>query len=91
VRSQVGASLFGAPDKKPYRMSQGLRLIGLQVRCLALGLGAAARQPATPTAGEQRVQFTARSRELHVVSRDLGIVEHVNPNGNLRIRINSGR
>ena len=33
-----------------------------------------------------RVQFTAPSRELHVANRDLGTVEHVNSNGDLRIR-----
>jgi conjugative relaxase-like TrwC/TraI family protein len=38
-----------------------------------------------------RVQFTAPSRELHVANRDLGIVEHVNSNGDLRIRTDSGQ
>ncbi len=38
-----------------------------------------------------RVQFTAPSRELHVANRDLGIVEHVNSNGDLRIRMDSGQ
>jgi ATP-dependent exoDNAse (exonuclease V) alpha subunit len=38
-----------------------------------------------------RIQFTAPSRELHVANRDLGTVEHVNSNGNLTIRMDSGR
>ena len=38
-----------------------------------------------------RVQFTAPSRKLHVANRDLGTVEHVNSNGNLRIRMDSGQ
>ena len=38
-----------------------------------------------------RVQFTAPSRELHVANRDLGTVEHVNSNGDLRIRMDSGQ
>jgi conjugative relaxase-like TrwC/TraI family protein len=38
-----------------------------------------------------RVQFTAPSRELKVANRDLGTVEHVNSNGDLRIRMDSGR
>jgi conjugative relaxase-like TrwC/TraI family protein len=38
-----------------------------------------------------RVQFTAPSRELHIANRDLGTVEHVNSNGDLRIRIDSGQ
>ena len=38
-----------------------------------------------------RVQFTAPSRELHVANRDLGTVEHVNANGDLRIRMDSGQ
>ena len=38
-----------------------------------------------------RVQFTAPSRELHIANRDLGTVEHVNSNGDLRIRLDSGR
>jgi conjugative relaxase-like TrwC/TraI family protein len=36
-----------------------------------------------------RIQFTAPSRELHVANRDLGTVEHVNSNGDLRIRMDS--
>ncbi len=38
-----------------------------------------------------RVQFTAPSRELHVANRDLGTVEHVNSNGDLRVRMDSGQ
>jgi len=38
-----------------------------------------------------RVQFTAPSCELHVANRDLGTVEHINPNGDLRIRKDSGQ
>jgi conjugative relaxase-like TrwC/TraI family protein len=37
-----------------------------------------------------RVQFTAPSKALKVANRDLGTVEHVNSNGDLRIRIDSG-
>ena len=38
-----------------------------------------------------RVQFTAPSRELQVANRDLGTVEHVNSDGDFRIRMDSGR
>jgi ATP-dependent exoDNAse (exonuclease V) alpha subunit len=38
-----------------------------------------------------RVQFTAPSKELQVANRDLGTVEHVNSNGDLRIRMDSGQ
>jgi conjugative relaxase-like TrwC/TraI family protein len=38
-----------------------------------------------------RVQFTAPSRQLHVANRDLGTVEHVNSNGDLRVRMDSGQ
>jgi hypothetical protein len=38
-----------------------------------------------------RVQFTAPSTALKVANRDLGTVEHVNSNGDLRIRIDSGQ
>jgi ATP-dependent exoDNAse (exonuclease V) alpha subunit len=38
-----------------------------------------------------RVQFTAPSRELHVANRDLGTVEQVHSNGDLRIRMDSGQ
>ena len=38
-----------------------------------------------------RVQFTAPSKELQVANRDLGTVEHVNSNGDLRIQMDSGQ
>ena len=38
-----------------------------------------------------RIQFTAPSKELQVANRDLGTVEHVNTNGDLRIRMDSGQ
>jgi len=38
-----------------------------------------------------RVQFTAPSRALHIANRDLGTVEHVNSDGDFRIRMDSGR
>ncbi len=38
-----------------------------------------------------RVQFTARSKELHVANRELGTVENFNDAGDLRIRTDSGR
>jgi len=38
-----------------------------------------------------RIQFTAPSRELHVANRDLGTVEHIHSNGDLKIRMDSGR
>jgi conjugative relaxase-like TrwC/TraI family protein len=38
-----------------------------------------------------RVQFTAPSKELQVANRDLGTVEHVNSNGDLGIRMDSGQ
>src|SRR5262249_29087223 len=38
-----------------------------------------------------RIQFTAPSRELHVANRDLGTIEHVHSNGDLKIRMDSGR
>jgi len=38
-----------------------------------------------------RVQFTAPSRELNVANRDLGTVEQVNSQGDLRIRMDSGQ
>ena len=38
-----------------------------------------------------RIQFTAPSRALHVANRDLGTIEHVNSNGDLRIRMDSGQ
>jgi conjugative relaxase-like TrwC/TraI family protein len=38
-----------------------------------------------------RVQFTAPSKELKVANRDLGTVEQVNNQGDIRIRMDSGR
>jgi conjugative relaxase-like TrwC/TraI family protein len=38
-----------------------------------------------------RVQFTAPSKELHVANRDLGTVEQVNADGDLKIKMDSGR
>jgi len=38
-----------------------------------------------------RIQFTAPSRELHVANRDLGAVEHVNSNGDIKLRMDSGQ
>jgi conjugative relaxase-like TrwC/TraI family protein len=38
-----------------------------------------------------RVQFTAPSRELQVANRELGTVEQVNPHGDFRMRMDSGR
>jgi len=38
-----------------------------------------------------RVQFTAPSKELRVANRDLGTVEHVNSNGDFRIRMDSSQ
>jgi ATP-dependent exoDNAse (exonuclease V) alpha subunit len=38
-----------------------------------------------------RVQFTAPSRELQVANRELGTIERVSHNGDLEIRMDSGR
>jgi ATP-dependent exoDNAse (exonuclease V) alpha subunit len=38
-----------------------------------------------------RVQFTAASRELQIVNRELGTIERVSHSGNLEIRMDSGR
>ena len=38
-----------------------------------------------------RVQFSAPSKELHVANRDLGTVEQVNADGDLKIKMDSGR
>ena len=38
-----------------------------------------------------RVQFTAPSNDLHVANRQLGTVENIEPNGDMRIRTDSGR
>jgi ATP-dependent exoDNAse (exonuclease V) alpha subunit len=39
----------------------------------------------------ERVQFTAPSKELHVANRELGTVEKIEGNGDLRIKTDSGR
>lgn len=55
-----------------------------------LGFGAAADN--TPLPRQARgLQFTAPSHELRVANRDLGTVEHVNSNGDLRIWMDSGQ
>ncbi len=38
-----------------------------------------------------RVQFTAPSRDLHIANRDLGSVERVDGNGDMKVRADSGR
>jgi conjugative relaxase-like TrwC/TraI family protein len=38
-----------------------------------------------------RVQFTAPYREEHIANRQLGTVEHIDVEGNLQIRLDSGR
>ena len=38
-----------------------------------------------------RVQFTAPFRDRHVANRELGILEHIHANGQLRVRLESGR
>ncbi|MGB6474086.1 MAG: MobF family relaxase [Candidatus Sulfotelmatobacter sp.] len=38
-----------------------------------------------------RIQFTAPSRELRVANRDLGVIEHVNSNGDFIIQMDSGQ
>jgi conjugative relaxase-like TrwC/TraI family protein len=38
-----------------------------------------------------RVQFTAPSREQHIVNRELGTIEKIEANGNLQLRMDSGR
>ncbi len=60
----------------------------------------ASRGYPTPVSGREaerelsngdRVQFTAPSKDLQVANRDLGTVGHVNSNGDLRIRMDSGQ
>jgi len=91
LQTQVGASDSGAPNKKPHRTSRRLRLMACRFAAQFLGLG---QRPTTRHSQRQArkgVQFTAPSRELHVANRDLGTVEHVNSNGDLRIRMDSGQ
>jgi len=38
-----------------------------------------------------RVQFTAPNREQHIANRELGTIEKIEVNGNLQLRIDSGR
>jgi len=63
----------------------------LQVRCSVPRARGSGRQRATPAPGEQAVQFTAPSKELQVANRVLGTVEHVNSDGDLGIRMDSGQ
>src|SRR5256886_1642074 len=38
-----------------------------------------------------RVQFTAPNRERHIANRELGTIETIDDNGNLQLRLDSGR
>jgi ATP-dependent exoDNAse (exonuclease V) alpha subunit len=38
-----------------------------------------------------RVQFTAPNREQHIANRELGTIERIEENGNLQLRMDSGR
>jgi len=38
-----------------------------------------------------RVQFTAPNRDQHIANRELATIEKIDPRGNLRLRIDSGR
>jgi len=38
-----------------------------------------------------RVQFTAPDRDQHIANRELATIEKIDPNGNLRLRLDSGR
>jgi ATP-dependent exoDNAse (exonuclease V) alpha subunit len=38
-----------------------------------------------------RVQFTAPNREQHIANRELGTIEKIDANGNLELRLDSGR
>src|SRR5581483_3791022 len=38
-----------------------------------------------------RVQFTAPDRALHVANRELGTIDAIEPSGDLRLRLDSGR
>lgn len=42
-------------------------------------------------AAGDRVQFTTPFRERHVANRELGTLEHVDPMGHVRVRLESGR
>jgi ATP-dependent exoDNAse (exonuclease V) alpha subunit len=39
----------------------------------------------------ERVQFTAPNRERHIANRELGTIEKIEANGNLQLRMDSGR
>jgi hypothetical protein len=39
----------------------------------------------------ERVQFTAPNRERHIANRELGTIERIEKNGNLQLRMDSGR
>jgi ATP-dependent exoDNAse (exonuclease V) alpha subunit len=56
-----------------------------------LGLGAAADNAPLPRQASRRFSSPSPSKELQVANRDLGTVEHVNSNGDLRIRMDSGQ
>jgi hypothetical protein len=38
-----------------------------------------------------RVQFTAPNRDQHIANRELATIQKIDPRGNLRLRIDSGR
>jgi len=78
IKSGEYARVTGV-DPKENRLTR--RLSGVSVH----------REAEREFSGGDRVQFTAPSRELHVANRDLGTVEHVNSNGDLRIRMDSGQ
>ncbi len=49
------------------------------------------RETARALATGDRVQFTAPDRELHVANRELATIERIDANGQLSIRLDSGR
>lgn len=63
---------------------------GSQVRCWFLGLEAAVDKAPLPRQAS-RGSVHLLSHEMQVANRDLGTVEHVNSNGDLRIRMDSGQ
>lgn len=85
MQTQVGASASGAPNKKPHRTSP-IAAHRLHVRLLSSEDSGQRSTTRSPAPDEQWVQFTAPSREMHVANRDLGTVEHVTSNGDIRIR-----
>jgi len=42
-------------------------------------------------ANGDRVQFTAPNREQHIANRELGTIDKIDPDGNLKVRLDSGR